>query len=467
MYNDEENLYHYSYQKDSGQQGTSGSSVDDQLNSFQYHSGPQQPVQEMKPVKKNRMGLRITALALCCALLGGVVGGGVAYYAGNRPGETSVNVSSRPATQVSVNTVDGKNAMSDAEVYAAGVNSVVSINVTGTSGTNFFGQAVQTASAGSGFILTKDGYIVTNYHVVKDGETVKVTLYSGDEYEAKYVGGDEDYDIAVIKVEAQDLQAVTLGDSSSLNVGDHVLAIGNPLGELTFSMSGGMVSCVNRAINVDGTPFNMIQTDASINPGNSGGPLFNQYGEVVGIVSAKYSSTGNESVEGLGFAIPINDVFAMIQDIMTNGYVTNKPYLGVTAGTMTEQMAAQYRYDITSGVFIYSVEEDSAADQAGLKMGDVITKVDDTAITSMEDLTVAKKQYSAGDTCTLTVYREGQETTVELTWGAVPADQQSNVSSEEQTQDNSQSGNGYMNPNDLFNYFFGNRYSGSSYRRIG
>ena len=467
MYNDEENLYHYSYQKDSGQQGTSGSSVDDQLNSFQYHSGPQQPVQEMKPVKKNRMGLRITALALCCALLGGAVGGGVAYYAGNRPGETSVNVSSRPATQVSVNTVDGKNAMSDAEVYAAGVNSVVSINVTGTSGTNFFGQAVQTASAGSGFILTKDGYIVTNYHVVKDGETVKVTLYNGDEYEAKYVGGDEDYDIAVIKVEAADLQPVTLGDSGSLNVGDHVLAIGNPLGELTFSMSGGMVSCVNRAINVDGTPFNMIQTDASINPGNSGGPLFNQYGEVVGIVSAKYSSTGNESVEGLGFAIPINDVFAMIQDIMTNGYVTNKPYLGVTAGTMTEQMAAQYRYDITSGVFIYSVEEDSAADQAGLKMGDVITKVDDTAITSMEDLTVAKKQYSAGDTCTLTVYREGQETTVELTWGAVPADQQSNVSSEEQTQDNSQSGNGYMNPNDLFNYFFGNRYSGSSYRRIG
>ena len=467
MYNDEENLYHYSYQKDSGQQGTSGSSVDDQLNSFQYHSGPQQPVQEMKPVKKNRTGLKVTALALCCALLGGAVGGGVAYYAGNRPGETSVNVSSRPATQVSVNTVDGKNAMSDAEVYAAGVNSVVSINVTGTSGTNFFGQAVQTASAGSGFILTKDGYIVTNYHVVKDGETVKVTLYNGDEYEAKYVGGDEDYDIAVIKVEAADLQPVTLGDSGSLNVGDHVLAIGNPLGELTFSMSGGMVSCVNRAINVDGTPFNMIQTDASINPGNSGGPLFNQYGEVVGIVSAKYSSTGNESVEGLGFAIPINDVFAMIQDIMTNGYVTNKPYLGVTAGTMTEQMAAQYRYDITSGVFIYSVEEDSAADHAGLKMGDVITKVDGTAITSMEDLTVAKKQYSAGDTCTLTVYREGQETTVELTWGAVPADQQSNVSSEEQTQDNSQSGNGYMNPNDLFNYFFGNRYSGSSYRRNG
>ena len=460
MYNDEENLYHYSYQKDSGQQGSSGSSVDDQLNSFQYHSGPQQPVQEMKPVKKNRMGLRITALALCCALLGGAVGGGVAYYAGNRPGETSVNVSSRPATQVSVNTVDGKNAMSDAEVYAAGVNSVVSINVTGTSGTNFFGQAVQTASAGSGFILTKDGYIVTNYHVVKDGEAVKVTLYNGDEYEAKYVGGDEDYDIAVIKVEAADLQPVTLGDSGSLNVGDHVLAIGNPLGELTFSMSGGMVSCVNRAINVDGTPFNMIQTDASINPGNSGGPLFNQYGEVVGIVSAKYSSYSSESVEGLGVAIPINDVIAMIQDIMTNGYVTNKPYLGITGGTMTSQMAAQYRYDVTEGVFVYSVEEGSAAAQAGLKMGDVILKVDDTEIESMEDLTAVKKQYSAGDTVSLTIYREGQETTVELTWGSVPPEQQTQEDTQTQTDQNqgSQYGNGYTNPNDLFEYFFGNRY---------
>ena len=460
MYNDEENLYHYSYQKDSGQQGTSGSSVDDQLNSFQYHSGPQQPVQEMKPVKKNHVGLRITALALCCALLGGVVGGGVAYYAGNRPGETSVNVSSRPAAQVSVNTVDGKNARSDAEVYAAGVNSVVSINVTGTSGTNFFGQAVQTASAGSGFILTKDGYIVTNYHVVKDGETVKVTLYSGDEYEAKYVGGDEDYDIAVIKVEAADLQPVTLGDSGSLNVGDHVLAIGNPLGELTFSMSGGMVSCVDRAINVDGTPFNMIQTDASINPGNSGGPLFNQYGEVVGIVSAKYSSTGNESVEGLGFAIPINDVFAMIQDIMTNGYITNKPYLGITGGSMTEQMAAQYRYDIKEGVFVYSVEEGKAAQKAGLQMGDVITKVDDHDIRTMEDLTAVKKQYAAGDTSTLTVYRGGQTITVELTWDAVPADKQSEdeTSQSSNSGNNGQPGNGYTDPYDIFDYFFGNRF---------
>ena len=462
MYNDEQNLYHYTYRKDgsesSGQNGARPT-VDEQLHNYQ--AGPQQPVQEMKPVKKNRMGLKITALALCCALLGGAVGGGVVWGVTRSGGSsTEMNVSSRPATQVALKQVDGKTAMTDAEVYAANANSVVSINVTGTSGTNFFGQPVQTASAGSGFVLTKDGYIVTNYHVVKDADTVKVTMYNGDEYDAKYVGGDEDYDIAVIKVEAADLQPVTLGNSDNLNVGDHVLAVGNPLGELTFSMSGGMVSCVNRAINVDGTPFNMIQTDASINPGNSGGPLFNQYGEVVGIVSAKYSSYSSESVEGLGFAIPINDVIAMIQDIMTNGYVTNKPYLGITGGTMTSQMAAQYRYDVTEGVFVYSVEEGSAAAQAGLKMGDVILKVDDTEIESMEDLTAVKKQYSAGDTVSLTIYREGQETTVELTWGSVPPEQQTQEDTQTQTDQNqgSQYGNGYTNPNDLFEYFFGNRY---------
>ena len=461
MYNDENNQYHYSYRSDNqpGQSYDTGSYE----NTYQY--GAQQPAQEMKPVKKQRKGLKVVALALVCALLGGIVGGGVAWgiTSGVFGGaETSVQISGRPVTEVELVTVDGKTEMSDAEVYAANVNSVVSINVTGTSGTNFFGQPVQTASAGSGFILTRDGFIVTNYHVVENAETVKVTLYNGDEYEAKFVGGDEDYDIAVIKVEASELQPVILGDSAGLNVGDHVLAIGNPLGELTFSMSGGMVSSVNRAINVGGIPFNMIQTDASINSGNSGGPLFNSYGEVVGIVSAKYSSSsGGASVEGLGFAIPMNDVVAMIQDIMTNGYITNKPYLGITGGTMTEQMAAQYRYDISTGVFVYSVEEGGAADKAGLKMGDVIIKVDDHKIDSMEDLTVVKKQYSAGDTATLTIYREGSETTVELTWDAVPADQQ--TAEPKQPQNNNQyenqygnqyGGGYYTNPFDIFNYFF-------------
>jgi serine protease Do len=279
-------------------------------------------------------------------------------------------------------------------------------------------------------------------------------MYNGDEYDAKYVGGDEDYDLAVIKVEAQDLQAVTLGDSDKLNVGDHVLAIGNPLGELTFSMSGGMVSSVNRAINVDGTPFNMIQTDASINPGNSGGPMFNSYGEVVGIVTAKYSTYSDSVVEGLGFAIPINDVMSLIEDIMTNGYVTNKPYLGINGGTLTKQMAAQYRYTVTDGLFVYSVEEGSAAAKAGLQMGDVIRKVDDNVITSLEDLTAVKKKYSAGDTVTLTVYRGGSETTMELTWDAQPANEPAEEPSGEDRRPESQYPNQYPgNYGDLFDMF--------------
>ena len=455
MYNDEHNLYHYTYRKDGSE--TETHPAPQAGPAPEYQNGPQQPLQEMKPVKKNRVGMKLTALALCCALLGGAVGGGIVWGVSNSGEEdsTTINVSDRTVSQVAVNKVDGQTEMSDAEVYAANVNSVVSINVTGTSGTNWFGQPVQTASAGSGFILTSDGYIVTNYHVVGDAQTIQVTLYSGDTYDAQYVGGDEDYDIAVIKIEATGLQAVTLGNSEELNVGDHVLAIGNPLGELTFSMSGGMVSSVNRTINVDGTPFNMIQTDTSINPGNSGGPLLNSYGEVVGIVSAKYSSTGSngETAEGLGFAIPINDVSSMIQDIMTNGYVSNRAYLGATIGTLNASMAQQYRYDITEGAFVYSVEDGGPADQAGLQLGDVITAIDDTEITSLDDLTAARKSYTAGDTCTLTVYRQGETITLQLTWGAAPAEQQAESQSQTQ-QDNSQSG-GYIDPNDLFNYFFG------------
>ena len=249
MYQDDQNLYHNTFYPDESQTGRPAQAarptVDEQLNQYQHYqqsqqnqnqTGPEGPVQELKPVKKNRVGLKITALALACALVGGAVGGGVVWGV-SRGGESSIQVSDRTVKAVTVKTVDGKAVMTDAEVYAANVNSVVSINVTGTSGYNFFGQPVQTASAGSGFILTSDGYIVTNYHVVENADTVEVSLYNGETLEARFVGGDEDYDIAVIKVEATDLSPVVLGDSDGVNVGDHVLAIGNPLGELTFSMS--------------------------------------------------------------------------------------------------------------------------------------------------------------------------------------------------------------------------------------
>lgn len=333
-------------------------------------------------------------------------------------------------TPVVLNTAASGKAISDAAIYAAAVNSVVSINTTSQAGVNIFGQPVQAASSGSGFILSSDGYILTSYHVVQDASSVQVTTYGGDTFQAQVIGGDADYDIAVLKVSASGLQRAVLGNSDTLNVGDRVLAIGNPLGELTFSLSGGMVSSVNRAINVSGIPFHMIQTDTSINPGNSGGPLLNTSGEVVGIVSAKYSSSNGKIVEGIGFAIPINDMRAMVQDIIDNGSVTNKPYLGVTAGTVNMQMSQQA--GLSQGVCLYAVDLNGAAAAAGLQAGDIITQIDGTAVQSMPDLSAAKKSYSAGDTAQFTVIRGGQTIQVPVTWGTEPVP---SASASQHTQD--------------------------------
>ncbi|MBQ0037655.1 MAG: trypsin-like peptidase domain-containing protein [Clostridiales bacterium] len=441
-YNDEENLYHYSYRD--------GERPREVYGAYQVQPEPQP---EKKKARKQRTGVKIAALLLACAVVAGGCGfGGAALYKAVHKDNVTVQQSSRPAATVAVKEVDGHTLMNPSEVYAATVDSVVSINCSATSN-NIFGQSVETASSGSGFVISADGYIVTNQHVVSGASSVSVTLYSGESYDAAIIGGDSDYDVAVLKVEANGLQPVTFGKSADVHVGDSVLAIGNPLGELTFSMSQGIVSCCDRAINVDGTPFNMIQVDASINPGNSGGPLMNLYGEVVGIVSAKYSSYSNTIVEGLGFAIPIDDLQTVITDITENGQVTGKPYLAITASTMTEAMAAQYNIDITEGVFVYSVEDGGAGEKAGLKLGDVIIKLNDTKITSMEDLSAAKKNFKAGDTVTLTIFRDGQNTTVSLTF-----DEQPQITGSEKTEQQQQqipSFPGGME--DFYNYFFGNR----------
>ncbi len=457
-YEDENNLYHYSYRK-----GDKVENVRDVDYTEVPPTGQSTGTWEEKKPKKNRLGMKITALALVCALIGGAAGAGITHYAASAGSSTAIEVSDRQVAEVKQVKVDGKQQLTMQEVYAANVDSVVSINVS-TKTTNVFGQTTESAASGSGFFITKDGYILTNYHVIDGATSVKVTTYDGTSYDAVVVGGDEDYDIAVIKVQGTDFQPVVLGDSGTLQIGESVAAVGNPLGELTFSMSAGIVSCVNRAINVDGKPFNMIQVDCSINPGNSGGPLFNSYGEVVGIVSAKYSSYSNTTVEGIGFAIPINDVISMVEDIMTNGYVTNKPYLGISAGTLTSTMAQQYRYSISEGVFVYSVEDGSAAAKAGLKMGDVITRIGDKTITSYEDLVAAKKSYSAGDTATFTIYRQGSTMTVDLTFDATPQTGETTQDSSQQQQQNGNGNNGgyYYNPWDLFNGFFGGGYYGGS-----
>ena len=441
----------------------------DQLPHDDYAPDPnrvpvQPPVQPKKQGFFHRAAVKVTALILACAVAGGLAGWGGAAIAGSgsNSGKTTIQQSDRQPVTVQAKKVDGQTKMDPATVYASVVNSAVSINCSATS-TNIFGQQTQTASSGSGFIITEDGYVVTNYHVVSGASSVQVTLYNGDTYDATVIGGDSDYDVAVLKINASGLQPVTLGESADVNVGDTVLAIGNPLGELTFSMSQGIVSSCDRAINVDGTPFNMIQVDCSINPGNSGGPLVNLYGEVVGIVSAKYSSYSSTTVEGLGFAIPISDVRSIITDIMENGAVTDKAYMAITAGTMNEQMAAQFNIDVTECVFVYSVVEGGAGEKAGLRLGDVITKMGDKTLTSRQDLSAAMKGYRAGDTVTLTVYRGGQYIEVELTFDAQP---QNTGSEEDNTQSSGNNGgnggSGQMPGNwdnwqDFYNYFFGNR----------
>ena len=441
----------------------------DQLPHDDYAPDPnrvpvQPPVQPKKQGFFHRAAVKVTALILACAVAGGLAGWGGAAIAGSgsSSGKTTIQQSDRQPVTVQAKKVDGQTKMDPATVYASVVNSAVSINCSATS-TNIFGQQTQTASSGSGFIITEDGYVVTNYHVVSGASSVQVTLYNGDTYDATVIGGDSDYDVAVLKINASGLQPVTLGESADVNVGDTVLAIGNPLGELTFSMSQGIVSSCDRAINVDGTPFNMIQVDCSINPGNSGGPLVNLYGEVVGIVSAKYSSYSSTTVEGLGFAIPISDVRSIITDIMENGAVTDKANMAITAGTMNEQMAAQFNIDVTEGVFVYSVVEGGAGEKAGLRLGDVITKMGDKTLTSRQDLSAAMKGYRAGDTVTLTVYRGGQYIEVELTFDAQP---QNTGSEEDNTQSSGNNGgnggSGQMPGNwdnwqDFYNYFFGNR----------
>ncbi len=417
-----------------------------------YAPAPRQENTYTAPVKKqgffHRTWVKVTALVLACAVVGGAAGyGGAALAKGGSGSGTAISESDRTVTAVEVKKVDGKTKMQPAEVYASTVNSTVSINCSTT--TNVFGQTTQSASSGSGFIISEDGYIVTNYHVISGASSVKVTLYNGDTYDATVIGGDSDYDVAVLKINAAGLTPVTLGNSADVNVGDSVLAIGNPLGELTFSMSGGYVSSCNRAINVDGTPFNMIQVDCSINPGNSGGPLMNLYGEVVGIVSAKYSSYSNTTVEGIGFAIPISDVQTIITDIMENGQVTDKAYMAIKAGSMTEQMAAQYNINVTQGVFVYAVEKGGAGEKAGLQLGDVITKLNDTDITSMSDLSMAKKGFKAGDTVTLTVWRGGQEITLSLTFDQQPQNTGTEDDSSNQNQGQQDS------YGDLYDYFFG------------
>ena len=328
--------------------------------------------------------------------------------------------------------VDG--GLTPGQVYAKCVDSVVAIVATSASG----------SSSGSGFILSQDGYILTNYHVVENATNLTVTTGDGAEHPAVPVGFDDRNDIALIRIDAQDLPCVTLGSSNDLIVGDQVVAIGNPLGELTSTLTVGYISAKERDVTTDGTVINMLQTDAAINAGNSGGPLFNMKGEVIGIITAKYSgsTSSGASIEGIGFAIPIDDITEKIQQIKDYGYVST-PYMGVSVDNRNAGI----------GAYVVSVEPDGSAYAAGIQAGDIIMAVGDYQVTSVEYLTKALKNFKVGDTTTVNVLRGRKLLDLTITLAEKPRASQSTPS---ETPPSSQSpSNGNIFP-DWWENFFGN-----------
>ena len=291
--------------------------------------------------------------------------------------------------------------------------SVVGIVSTVKGFTFFYNQETSAKSSGSGIIISEDGYIMTNNHVISGASSVQVILQGGETYDATLVGTDPDTDLAVIKIEATGLTPATLGDSDSLQVGEKAVAIGNPLGtDLAGTVTQGIVSALNRSITVDNVTYNLIQIDAAINSGNSGGALANGYGEVIGINSVKISSEG---VEGLGFAIPINDAKPIIEDLMAHGYVTGRPLIGLTLREITEEVAYYNNLPVKEGLYVTEVTEGTGADLAGIRRGDIITACDGKAVATVSALNEIRDTHKAGDTVTLTVNRDGKNMEIKVT----------------------------------------------------
>ena len=401
--------------------------------------------QTVRPEKKREKSAKkvsrvwipiLIAAAIILGLGGGVLGYRIASknnLASAQPvqgGQTELPKPEQPSKAPITDNIrknDDGNAMTPAQIYSEYVGAVVGIASEST-GRNVWGQTVRQASSGSGFIITEDGYVVTNAHVVEGANAITVQLYDGKEYPATVIGYENTTcDVALLKIEATGLPTVAIGDSDATVTGEQVCAIGNPLGELTFTLTVGYISSLDREINTDGTPINMFQTDAAINSGNSGGPLFDMSGNVIGITTAKYSgsTTSGTIIEGLGFAIPINDVMQIINDLTQYGYVKGKPFLGISAGD-----SGYYGKNLPAGAYVSEVTEDSAAQKAGIQVGDVIVGLGDSVIGSQTDLQSALSAFKAGDKVRVTVYREGQYLKLELTLDERPR----NVETEQETE---------------------------------
>ena len=343
-----------------------------------------------------------------------------------------------PATPASEDEADG--ALSLQEIYKKCIGSVVSITASAQSG----------KSSGTGIVLSADGYLITNHHVIENAQVIAVQTSDDRQFQASIIGSDEASDLAVLKVDATDLQPAEFGDSGKLAVGDRVVAIGDPLGaQLRGTMTSGIVSAINRDLTVNDRVMSLIQTDASINNGNSGGALINEYGQVVGITSAKLSGNafGSATVEGMGFAIPINTAKDIVDEIIQNGYVSGRPSIGITGRNVSSQDGS------ISGVQVYSIDSRAKAASEGLKVGDVITAVNGTPTPTMDEVNTVKADKKAGDKLTLSVYRISEDKTINLTItltdahdleGDDPAEtQQQNQSQNDNSGNYGNYGNGY------------------------
>lgn len=393
--------------------------------------GGKPPEPEKKPHKRGMGAAGVIALCLVCALLGGVSGGLIANA--NQPAavvsETDAPASDTPLVQTSPSaggtTTSSDGAMSARDIYYdLACKQVVGIQTDITT-TNIFGMTVSGSVSGSGFVISEDGYILTNYHVVEDAYTggyeVKVMFYDGSTYTAEIKGFDRNNDIAVLKIDATGLDAAELGSSDSLFVGDTVYAVGNPLGELSYSMTSGMVSATDRLITTEEGTMTMFQIDAAVNEGNSGGPVYNTSGQVVGVVTAKSNEDGTE---GLGFAIPIDDAVRIANSVISGerslDAETGDAYLGITPADV-DSMAAQY-YGFPEGAYVRTVTEGSAAEKAGIKVGDIITQLDGYDIGSSDELRQELLFHSAGETVDIVVWRSGEYLTLSITFDAKPAE---------------------------------------------
>ena len=401
------NVYTSSF---SGGSGSNGG-----YNGYSYSSAPQQPV---KPPRNGRRTLlRVLACVGVVALgFGGGIGGAVlASRTGLTGNQVVVQHVQRDTSDAANANSTGGESMSLQQISSVVSPSVVAITTEQMSGSQtWFGGYYVQSGAGSGVIISQDGYILTCAHVVDGATSVKVQLQNGDTYDASIVGSDATSDIAVLKIEATGLTPAVIGDSDALAVGETVVAVGNPLGTLSNTVTDGIISALNREVTVEDNDMTLLQTNASISPGNSGGGLFNANGELIGIVNAK---SADSEAEGIGFAIPIDTAIEVATDLMSNGYVTVRPGLGVTVISVSDlQTAMQYGLS-NLGVYIQSVNSGSGAEEAGLKAGDRIVSVDGTVVDSTSDVTGVLDEHEIGDVVEVQVARDGQLVSAQVTLG--------------------------------------------------